>query len=159
MCVLVAKYFHEFGWCGVKNRDRNYTPSAKFYSDDDSLIFYDNKTNYAEGMNVHKTSILSASLMVRTDEKEIFKKGAKKTKDGEKIIDALKYNSITQSIQATIDSKLTGHTLVFNDEDAYLLEAVNKNKQYFYSLKKLDKNNTLARTNHGIDIHLSLIHI
>jgi len=25
MCVIAAKYFEDFGWVGVKNRDRNYS--------------------------------------------------------------------------------------------------------------------------------------
>ena len=30
MCVVVAKYFDNVGWVGVKNRDRNYVPDLSF---------------------------------------------------------------------------------------------------------------------------------
>ena len=75
MCIVIGKYFKEFGWVAFKNRDRNYVPSISFSTeikdDIEILRFVDDITKYTEGFNSHGIGILSASLMVHTDEKEI----------------------------------------------------------------------------------------
>ena len=75
MCVVVAKYFDNLGWVGVKNRDRNYIPeiSLKSLQTDGTeiMLFWDDITQYCEGFNSGGGCILSASLMVLDDEKEI----------------------------------------------------------------------------------------
>ena len=50
MCVIVAKYFDNVGWVGVKNRDRNYVPDLSFRKkknkNTEVLYFWDDITQY-----------------------------------------------------------------------------------------------------------------
>jgi hypothetical protein len=50
MCVVVAKYFPDKGWIGVKNRDRNYIPEISFKriqkSGTEIMLFWDDVTQY-----------------------------------------------------------------------------------------------------------------
>ena len=72
MCIVAAKWFTGIGWAAVKNRDRNYIPEISFkdISSDgvEILMFWDNITQYCEGLNSGGVCILSASLMVKDDE-------------------------------------------------------------------------------------------
>ena len=73
MCVIAAKYFPDTGWCGVKQRDRNYVPKLNFQRDTtngvERLMYTDEMTGYREGLNSNGICILSASLKVTDDEK------------------------------------------------------------------------------------------
>ena len=79
MCIVVAKYFNDIGWVGAKQRDRNYVPDLSFEREKvdglEILMYKDNITGYREGLNSKGVSILSASLKVRDDEKEVKKRG------------------------------------------------------------------------------------
>ncbi len=154
MCVLVAKYFPNKGWVGCKNRDRNYIPkiSFKFKNKNslEKLLFHDDITGYQEGMNSDGVGILSASLMVQNDEKEIKKGDHDNSPDGAKINDALTQETAVQAAKKCAINKLTGNTLIFDKENLFLLEASELNGRYKYKLKKIPKNETVARTNHGI---------
>lgn len=154
MCVIVAKYFPDKGWVGVKNRDRNYTPEISFKilnkNDVERLLFHDDITGYKEGLNSHGVSILSASLMVIDDEKEVSKGETDNSPDGRRIADALKEESASRAARKCIQNKLTGNTIIFDRDNMFLLEAVAKDGKYFYKIKKIPKGQTVARTNHGI---------
>lgn len=75
MCIIIGKYFPDIGWVAVKNRDRNYIPEISFkkkvHQGVEILYFWDDITQYCEGFNSAGVGILSASLMVLDDEKEI----------------------------------------------------------------------------------------
>lgn len=75
MCIIIGKYFKDYGWVAIKNRDRNYVPEISFKKTTkdniEILYFWDNITQYCEGINSAGVGILSASLMVLDDEKEI----------------------------------------------------------------------------------------
>ena len=154
MCVIVAKYFDDKGWIGVKNRDRNYTPEISFEilnkSGNERLLFHDDITGYKEGLNGHGVSILSASLMVIDDEKEVKKGDTDNSPDGRRIADALKQETASNAARECINNKLTGNTIIFDRDNMFLLEAVSKAGNYFYKIKKIPKTETVARTNHGI---------
>lgn len=155
MCVLIAKYFPGHGWVAVKNRDRNYTPEISFnryHSKDgvERLLFEDDITNYCEGINSNGVSILSASLMVLNDEKEIEKRTKSKSSDGEKIKKSLlEFNAIAAA-HACIQEQLTGNTLILDANNCFLLEGSRKDGKFRYKLGLIPKSSTVARTNHGI---------
>jgi len=154
MCVLVAKYFPNKGWVGCKNRDRNYTPEVSFKFKNrnslEKLLFHDEITGYQEGMNSDGVSILSASLMVQNDEKEIQKGEHDNSPDGRKINDALSQETAVEAAKQCVKNELTGNTIIFDKENMFLLEASEINGRYIPELRKIPKSQPIARTNHGI---------
>lgn len=158
MCVLAAVYWPKFGWVGVKNRDRNYRPTVDFRKshlhDMERLYIWDEKTRYTEGINQSGVSILSASLMTKDDEKEHTKgedEGDYYSPDGKKIRTALLKNTVVDAVKSCIKQKLSGHTLIFDEEQLYLLEGVTlKDGGYSHKLIKANKNKRYVRTNHGV---------
>lgn len=162
MCVIVAKYFDDLGWVGAKQRDRNYVPDIGFEREEtggvEILMYKDNTTGYREGINSKGIAILSASLKVADDEKEIEKKTTKHSGDGDRINKALKETSLNKAIKSCLDSKLTGNTLIFDKSRCYLLEACTvpceegSEGEYKYKLMEIPRDKTVARTNHGIKL-------
>lgn len=159
MCIIIGKYFKNSGWVAIKNRDRNYIPEISFKKKTSNgieiLYFWDDITQYCEGMNSAGVGILSASLMVLDDEKEIEKRSKTPSKDGIKIKKALEYPRVRDAAKSLIEQKLPGNTLIFDSEDLYLLEGAwlpgeYKNKKYSYRIQKIPKNQSIVRTNHGI---------
>lgn len=159
MCVVVGKYFPKYGWVAIKNRDRNYIPEISFkkkiIDDLEILYFWDDITQYCEGLNSHGIGVLSASLMVLDDEKEIETRASRPSKDGIKIKKSLTHSDVKSVAKSLIEQKLTGHTLIFDQETMYVLEGAwkpgrYKHGDYDYVIKKLPKDQFVARTNHGI---------
>jgi len=159
MCVIVAKYFDNVGWVGVKNRDRNYVPDLSFRKkknkNTETLYFWDDITQYCEGMNDNGICVLSASLMVLDDEKEITVRTKTPSKDGVKIQKALRLTDIKAVAMSLIKQKLPGCTLIFNRETCYLLEGAwapggYQDKDYKYVIEEIPHDQTVARTNHGL---------
>ena len=101
MCIVAAKHFPDIGWVGVKNRDRNYVPELSFLlltkTTPHRLLFLDDMTGYMEGMNNNGVCVLSASLMVMDDEKEVKKRTSDDNPDGERIREALMETSIVKT--------------------------------------------------------------
>lgn len=161
MCVIAAKYFPEVGWVGVKNRDRNYIPDLSFKREDskglERLLYLDKVTQYREGLNDEGVCILSASLMVIDDEKEVKEPSQTHSRDGERISAALKLPSVSEAVKYLIKTKLTGNTIVFDKNNMVLIEASNRDgkdgeKDFVFTVKTIPKSETLVRTNHGIDL-------
>ena len=156
MCVIIAKYFDGIGWAGAKNRDRNYTPALDFIEDStngvDRMMMHDQVTGYREGINSRGISILNTSLDVYDDESEVEAGTANTSPDGKNIAEALAQSSIQDAVKVLINSKLGGCTMVFDQDDLYLIEASDwdGNKPYKYVVKQIPKNKMLARTNHGM---------
>lgn len=159
MCVVVGKYFPKYGWVAIKNRDRNYIPEISFkkkiVDGTEILYFWDDITQYCEGLNSHGIGVLSASLMVLDDEKEIETRAKRPSKDGIKIKKALTFSNVKDVAKSLIEQKLTGHTLIFDQETMYVLEGSwkpgrYKHGDYDYVIKNLPKDQHVARTNHGI---------
>jgi hypothetical protein len=159
MCVVVAKYFNDKGWVGVKNRDRNYIPEISFKRIDkdgtEIMLFWDDITQYSEGFNNGGVCILSASLMVSDDEKEITKRTKAPSKDGVKIKKALSYPNVKAAAMSLIKQKLTGNTIIFDKDTCYLLEGAwatggYDEEDYRYKIVEVPKDRTVTRTNHGI---------
>lgn len=159
MCIVIGKYFEGTGWVGVKNRDRNYIPEISFKKKINEgleiLYFWDDITQYCEGFNSTGIGVLSASLMVLDDEKEIEKRSKKPSKDGQKIKKALTYPNVKAVAMSLIKQKLTGNTLIFDQEHMYLLEGAwrpgeYKTEGYEYKIKEISKDEVVVRTNYGI---------
>lgn len=155
MCVILAKYFEDKGWVGAKNRDRNYTPEISFdYSERgpvDRLMLHDTMTGYKEGINSNGVGILSASLMVQNDEKEVTRRSTDHSPDGVRISKALQSANAKDAAKECIRLELTGNTIIFDQNNLFLLEACNDfDGNYQYKIKKIPKDQTVARTNHGI---------
>ena len=159
MCIVIGKYFPGTGWVAIKNRDRNYIPEISFKKKTtqgvEILYFWDDITQYCEGMNSAGVGILSASLMVLDDEKEISKRSKTPSKDGAKIKKALQYPNVKAAAMSLVKQKLTGNTLIFDQENMYLLEGAwrkgeYKSKGYTYQIHRVPKHKIVVRTNHGI---------
>lgn len=159
MCIVIGKYFPGTGWVAVKNRDRNYIPEISFKKKHthgvEILYFWDDITQYCEGFNSAGVGVLSASLMVLDDEKEIEKRTKKPSKDGQKIKKALTYPNIKAVAMSLIKQKLPGNTLIFDQDQMFLLEGAwrpgeYKTQGYAYQTKEIPKDETVVRTNHGV---------
>jgi hypothetical protein len=156
MCVILAKYFDGIGWAGAKNRDRNYTPVLNFIEDStngvDRMMMHDQVTGYKEGINSRGISILNTSLDVYDDESEVEAGTTNTSPDGRNIAEALAQRSIQDAVKVLINSKLGGCTMVFDQDDLYLIEASDWDgaRPYKYVVKQIPKNKMLARTNHGM---------
>jgi len=159
MCIIIGKYFEDIGWVAFKNRDRNYIPEISFKKKEakgvEILYFWDDITQYCEGLNSAGVGVLSASLMVLDDEKEIETRTKTPSKDGAKIKKALTLPNVKAVAMSLIESKLTGNTLVFDQENMYLIEGAWRPGEYAtqgyeYRVKKIEKDETVCRTNHGV---------
>ncbi len=159
MCIVIGKYFEGTGWVGFKNRDRNYIPEISFKKiDQDGLeirLFWDDVTQYCEGINSAGVAVLSASLQVQDDEKEISKTSARPSKDGFKIKKALGYKTVREVARSLVEQKLPGSTLIFDEEHMFLLEGNWKpgeydKKTYLFKIREIPKDEIVVRTNHGI---------
>lgn len=159
MCIVAAKYFPETGWTIVKNRDRNYIPEISFKQTTadgvEILVFWDDITQYCEGMNSGGVCILSASLMVKDDEKEITVRSKTPSKDGVKLKKALRFPNVKAAAMSLIKAKLPGNTLIADKETCYLLEGCWKpggydSKECAYKIREIPHDETVVRTNHGV---------
>lgn len=170
MCVVAVKYFDGVGWVGAKNRDRNYEPTVRIVQSNRTgvqrLYIDDLTTRYTEGLNEYGLCILSASLSVKSDEKEAEKKALPSGKredgymspDGKDIRDALLLKTPKDAIKLLVERELAGSTIVFNDKECYLLEGgytVKKQdedddnpRDYIHKIVKV--NDYIVRTNHGV---------
>ena len=168
MCLVAVKYFEDIGFCGIKHRDRNYVPTVNIVQSNRNgvqrLYLRDNSSRYTEGLNEFGVCILSSALAVRGDEEEIqsFKRknrngGSVSTsgeKDGKKIRDALYEKTPLDAVKHLVETKLVGATLVFNKEECYILEfgeeIDDEEKSFEHKFKKVNPEDTIVRTNHGI---------
>ena len=135
MCVVLAKYFEGTGWVAVKIRDRNYTPEISFSRIEDAngierLLFEDDVTKYCEGINSNGVGILSASLMVQNDEKEITKSAKEKSPDGVRIKKALEKGNAFDAARAAADYELSGNSIIVDRDNCFLLESSRHNDHY-----------------------------
>lgn len=169
MCVVAVKYFKDIGWVGAKNRDRSYRADIEItQSNRDNIqrLYIDDKlSRYTEGLNESGLCILSASLSVKSDEKEgdkvsnddRYKKTKYMSPDGKKIRDALKIKDPLNAAKFLIKNELAGCTYIFNKKECWLIEGGftekkqdSKDREYIYKLIKIKEQS--VRTNHGIEV-------
>lgn len=112
---------------------------------------HDQVTGYREGLNSYGVSILNTSLDVLDDEKEVEAGTVDSSPDGKYIAEALLHKDPLGAAKHLISRNLVGCTMVFDQNDLYLIEASDQDgtKPYRYSLRKIPQDHTLARTNHG----------
>lgn len=162
MCVIAIKYFKDNGFVGVKNRDRNYSPTIiikqSYKNNNERMLLWDKETKYTEGVNKYGIAILSSAVATKKDEKEVKKGKSSKNKsfyspDGKKIRTALLEKTIDKAFNKLIELKLSGNTIVFTKDKCYLLESgINENGEYIFNKSEIGKNDVAVRTNHGIKI-------
>jgi hypothetical protein len=156
MCVIIAKYFDGIGWAGAKNRDRTYIPTLDFIESEsnnvDRMMMHDEVTGYKEGINSRGVSILNTSLDVGDDETEVESGKAKTSPDGAMIAEALTLPTAEDAARFLVQKKLCGCTMVFDQENMFLIEASDWDgrRPYRFKAKKIPTSQTVARTNHGI---------
>lgn len=156
MCIIIAKYFDGIGWAGAKNRDRTYTPVLDFIEseagDVDRMMMHDQVTGYKEGINSRGVSILNTSLDVGDDETEVESGEVKTSPDGAMIAQALTLPTAEQAAKFLIQKGLCGCTMVYDQENMFLIEASNWDgrRSYKYRARRIPHNQIVARTNHGI---------
>ena len=174
MCVIAVKKLKNHGWIGIKNRDRNYKTDVEIVqSNRDGLqrLYIDDKlSRWTEGLNEFGVCILSASLSVKSDEKEgdkitnqrMARRSADNyySPDGKAIRKALLEKTPEAAAKKLIAHELAGCTYVFNENECYLIEGgflVSKEdstkdnpRKYIHKLVKLKDNAISVRTNHGI---------
>lgn len=156
MCIIIAKYFDGIGWAGAKNRDRTYIPVLDFIESEqgpvDRMMMHDEVTGYKEGINSRGVSILNTSLDVGDDESEVESGQAKSSPDGRIIAQALTQPTAQAAAKMLLDQQLCGCTMVFDQENMFLIEASNWDgrRSYKYRVKRIPQDQIVARTNHGI---------
>lgn len=163
MCVVALKYFDDVGWVGVKNRDRNYKPVVKivqsFRGGIERMFIYDMKTKWSEGFNEKGISILSSAVSTNEDESEsdlaaeaIRDEEVFYSPEGKMVRDALKEATLERAIEVCIEERLTGNTIIFDKDRAFLMESgINKETdEYTHVHREIPKNKFAVRTNHGI---------
>lgn len=156
MCIIVGKYFPGIGWAGAKNRDRKYIPTLDFIESDNHgigrMMMHDLVTGYKEGINSEGISILNTSLDILDDESDVEEGKVKSSPDGAIIANALMHRNVQDAVQYIIKKELVGCTIVFDQENMFLVEASDQDgsKPYQYKVKRIPKTETVARTNHGI---------
>jgi len=121
------------------------------------MMFWDDITQYCEGMNSGGVSIISASLMVKDDEMEIQVRSKTPSKDGAKIKRALRFPNVKAATMSLIKDKLPGNTLIFDKDTCYLLEGCwepgeYENQKYAYKVMEIPQDQSVVRTNHGIEL-------
>ena len=156
MCIIVAKYFPGTGWAGAKNRDRKYIPTLDFIEDTKDnvsrMMMHDSVTGYKEGINSQGLSILNTSLDIGDDEPDIDSGKTKTSPDGRAIAEALLQRDPRSAVKMLLKHRLVGCTIVFNRDTLYLIEASDRDgtAPYRYKVKEIPRNQTVARSNHGI---------
>ena len=156
MCIIVAKYFPGTGWAGAKNRDRKYIPTLDFIEDTKDnvsrMMMHDSVTGYKEGINSQGLSILNTSLDIGDDEPDLDSGKTKTSPDGRAIAEALLQRDPQSAVKMLLKYRLVGCTIVFNRDTLYLIEASDRDgtAPYRYKVKEIPRNQTVARSNHGI---------
>lgn len=174
MCVVAVKKIDNYGWVGAKNRDRNYETKVEIVQSNRNgiqrLYIDDKLSRWTEGLNEHGLCVLSASVSVKSDEKEgdkiIDTRSSKRNSegyyspDGRTIRKALLEKTPKAAADKIIENELAGCTYIFNENECWLIEggflirkedATKDNpRKYIYKLIKLKDEDVSVRTNHGI---------
>jgi hypothetical protein len=152
----------------AKNIDRGYKAQIEIVHEIvggvEMVYLHDKLTDWSEGINEFGIGIVNASLQVDFDEKEgdLAKQNLEKGKapkvsyDGLKIRTALANNKLSEAIQSIVyykgedekDVGVKGMTIVSNLKHSFIIEMTSK---HLPVIKKIDKDDTIVRTNHGVE--------
>ena len=152
----------------AKNRDRGYKAKIQviheLINNTEVVYLRDTLTDWSEGMNEYGIGIVNASLQVEFDEKEgdLAKQNIDKGKapqvsyDGLKIRTALSKKKLSEAVKSVVtyvgedkrDVGVKGQTIIANTKYAFVIEMTSK---HLPVIKKIDKDEVVVRTNHGIE--------
>jgi hypothetical protein len=146
MCVVAAKYLPDYGWVGIKNRDRNYKPIITIFQSNkggvERLLMRDDLTGYMEGINEFGISVMSAATAVKDDELQLIQIRQKKkarsdaaklvrqdkldvastSEDGIKLGRALISKNINEALKIIQETKPLGNHILFDESTCYVIE-------------------------------------
>lgn len=137
-----------------KVRDRAYKPELEVVHEEidgtEVCYLHDIGTDWSEGLNEHGIGIVNTALMVGRDEaeKKIVKEVGKKSKDGERIRQALSKKTLKETLDAACKFKggILGHTFVSDATTVHSVEATSKHECV---TKEVAADRVHVRTNHG----------
>lgn len=152
-CIIAAGEW-ERSRCLFKNRDRNYTPELRVYHEIlggvEVLYIKDEVTGWLEGLNEHGIGIVNSALQVARDEaeKRLVKEVGKKSKDGARILHALKQKSLEDAVEVaqSYQGGIKGHTFISSPDKTVSLEQTRKHE---CRVKTVRGTSIHVRTNHG----------
>jgi tRNA nucleotidyltransferase/poly(A) polymerase/cation transport regulator ChaC/DNA topoisomerase IB len=135
----------------LKVRDRNYTPRVKLIRDvvegTEAVYIWDVVTEWIEGLNEHGIGVVSSALLVVDDETE--KKEAKKSRDGDRILEVLGQKTLKAAVKKAVENKISGHTLVSDGKEIWAVEFDPDENPEPVS-RCFEQDELVVRTNHGI---------
>lgn len=163
-CVVAAKQLkfgddnNNSGYVLIKHRDRAYKPTLSIIhtviNGIEIVLFRDDTTLWAEGLNSAGIAIVNSALGIEHDEEadKIMTKSDKAPKmsmDGERIQKALTMNNIDDAVHfaKTWKGGINGNTLISDGDDLYIMEL---NSRIDPVVTKIDGLDHVVRTNHGI---------
>lgn len=165
MCIVACKFFQDFGWAGIKNRDRSYKPEIvlkrSWRNNLERLLFWDLNTRWTEGVNEFGVCILSSAVAVIDDEKE--GQTSKKvtsvkrryySPDGLRVRKGLYEKTARDALRSLIEQEIPGNTVIFDEKNCFLLEGafpVDRD-EYEYYYREILPGQIVVRTNHGIHL-------
>lgn len=153
-CIVVAGKFNKGNVIISKNRDRPYLPRLQIVHRLLDLIeivyLEDLNTGWVEGMNEYHIGIINSALLVDHDEKEnkIAKATGKKSEDRKRILRALTFTSIEDSVNsvAYYDGGVRGHSFVCNHIKMYHVECTGRHDPI---IREIKDDQIKVQTNHG----------
>ena len=135
----------------LKIRDRNYTPRVKLIREavdgTEAVYIWDVVTEWIEGLNEHGIGVVSSALLVVDDETE--KKEAKKSRDGDRILEVLGQKTLKAAVKKAVENKISGHTIVSNGKEIWAVEFDPEENPEPVS-RCFEQDELVVRTNHGI---------
>jgi hypothetical protein len=167
MCVVTAKYFKDTGWLIGKNRDRAYKTEVvikqSLRGGLERLLLWDKETKWTEGVNEFGVAIVSSALLVDKDEKMLNQVQQQREANGDStganIRKCLLEKTVKDALNKAVELEITGNTLITDGETLYLLEGTLDDEalqagveKFIYKYKKISKDDTIARSNHGFYI-------
>ncbi len=135
----------------LKIRDRNYTPRVKLIRDlvkgVEAVYICDVTTEWIEGLNEYGIGVVSSALLVVDDETE--KKEAKKSRDGDLILEVLGQKTLKAAVRKAVANKISGHTLVSDGKEIWAVE-YDPDEAPEPVARCFEKDELVVRTNHGV---------
>jgi hypothetical protein len=169
MCVIIYTKINGKQYL-IKNRDRVYDPKIEIVQEIvngvEVVYIHDLLTGWKEGMNEFGIGIVNSSISKEDDNNKSIIQKVKKNPHYLETLDKSKIKG-TQNYEVFIDPLFkekfhtffldkkfyplsSGHTLLCIDQDVFHSEKYKDKKQKYFFLHKLDGNNSIVITNHGI---------
>lgn len=146
MSIVICKNIPGYGFCAVKNIDKNYRPSVKITKSHrenvERLMIWDEVSKYTEGINEFGVAVISCPHGNSDEYREVKKILSTEKKyyspSGFVIRKSLLKSNCYDVMQSIIKSGLDGKTIVFDKENCLFLDMSLKNNEKQYTLKEID---------------------